>query len=135
MCFIGAPNPSIRIQGRSDCTTTLHVVDLHSLSQHLLHSTIQRKDMITNDDNGEEDKVCPHCRKTFSTHSARNKHLQRNVCHKSVSRTPSSRNSPPPPPDLPAILLKEDHEGLLMGHNCPYSKYKLFLLSLSSLTI
>ena len=133
MCFIGAPYPSI--PGRYECTTTLHVVDLHSLSQHLLRSTIQGKDMNPNDDNVDEDKICPHCRKTFSSQSARNKHQQNNVCNRSVSRTPvSSRNSPPP--DLPpAILLKEDHEGLLMGHNCPYSKYKLFLLSLSSLTI
>merc|ERR1711971_977327 len=93
-----------------------------SLSQHLLRSTIQGKDMNTNDD---EDKICPHCRKTFSSLSARNKHLWKNVCHNSVSRTPVSSRNPPPPALPPAILLKEDHEGLLMGHNCPYSKYRI----------
>ena len=94
MCFIGAPYPSI--PGRYDCTTTLHVVDLHSLSQHLLQLTIQGKDMNPKDDNGDEDKICPHCRKTFSNLSARNKHLQRNVC-KAGSMTPvSTRKSWPP---------------------------------------
>ena len=44
--YIGAPYPSI--SGRSDCTATLHMLDLHSLSQHLLHSTIQGKDMNPN---------------------------------------------------------------------------------------
>ena len=127
MCFIGAPYPCIL--GRSDCTMPLHVGGGCS--------AIQGKDMNPNDndDNGDEDKICPHCRKVFSNHSARNKHLQKNVCHKSVSRNPRSSQNPPPPDLPPAILLKEDHEGLLKGHNCPYSKYKLFLLSLSSLTI
>ena len=91
--------------------------------------------MNPNNDNGDEDRICPHCRKTFSSHSARNKHLQKEVCQKSVSRTPVSSRNPPPPALPPAILLKEDHEGLLTGHDCPYSKYKLFLLGLSSLTI
>ena len=43
MCFIGAPYPSI--PGRSDCSTTLHVVDLHSLSHHLLRSTTTKKEL------------------------------------------------------------------------------------------
>ena len=81
--------------------------DIHSLSQ-------QRKDMNPKDDDVDEGKIC---RKTFLSHSTRNKHMQNYVCHKSLSRTSvSSRNSPPP--NLPAILLQED---LLMGHTCPYT--------------
>ena len=83
----------------------------------------------------DEDKICPHCRKTFSSHSARNKHLQKNVCIKSGSRTPGSTRKSQPPDLPPAILLKEDKEGLLMGHTCSYSKYKLFPRSLSALNI
>ena len=78
---------------------------------------IQRKDMNPKDDDVDEGKICPHCRKTFLSHSTRNKHMQNYVCHKSLSRTSvSSRNSPPP--NLSAILLQED---LLMGHTCPYT--------------
>ena len=80
--------------------------------------------MNINDNSNNEDKICPHCKKTFSSHSARNKHLQKNVCQKSGSSPGSTRNSRPSDP--PAVILTEDHEGLLLGHTCPYSKYNIF---------
>ena len=92
---------------------------MFSLSQHLLPLTIQGKDMNTNDNSENEDKICPHCRKTFSSHSVRNRHLQRGVCVK-----------PGSPAEPPAIILNEDHEGLLVGHTCPYSKYNCYSLPL-----
>ena len=36
--------------------------------------------------------------------------------------TPMSMRNPRPA-EPPAVLLKEDQEGLLLGHSCPYSKY------------
>ena len=75
--------------------------------------------MNTNDNSENEDKICPHCRKTFSSHSVRNRHLQRGVCVK-----------PGSPAEPPAVILNEDHEGLLVGHTCPYSKYNCYSLPL-----
>ena len=92
---------------------------MFSLSQHLLPLTIQGKDMNTKDNSENEDKICPHCRKTFSSHSVRNRHLQRGVCVK-----------PGSPAEPPAVILNEDHEGLLVGHTCPYSKYNCYSLPL-----
>ena len=77
--------------------------------------------MNTKDNSDNEDKICPHCRKTFSSLSVRNRHLQRSVCQKPGSQ----------PPELPAVLLNEDHEGLLVGHTCPYSKYNCYSLPLA----
>ena len=51
--------------------------------------------MNPKDDDFDEGKICPQCRKTVLSHSTRNKHMQNYVCHKSLSRTSvSSRNSP-----------------------------------------
>ena len=75
--------------------------------------------MNTKDNSENEDKICPHCRKTFSSHSVRNRHLQRGVCVK-----------PGSPAEPPAVILNEDHEGLLVGHTCPYSKYNCYSLPL-----
>ena len=71
----------------------------------------------------DEDRKCPHCRTIFSTVGVKNRHIVRNVCQRSQSVPParSSRTSRTPEP--PAILLNEDHESLLVGHTCPYSKY------------
>ena len=74
----------------------------------------------------ETDKICPNCETTFSSVGTRNRHMARKVCEKPGSRSQSTRN--PQPPDPPSVLLKEDHEGLLLGHTCPYSKYNFFLL-------
>ena len=70
-----------------------------------------------------EDRKCPHCQTLFSTVGVKNRHIARNVCQRSRSVPPdrSSRNSRTPEP--PAIVLNEDHESLLVGHTCPYSKY------------
>ena len=74
-------------------------------------------------DSDEEDKTCPHCNQTFSSKSGRNRHLQKNICEKSESMTPArSTRNPQPLLDPPAVLLTEDHTGLLLGHSCLFSK-------------
>lgn len=79
--------------------------------------------MNPNDDIiNEDNKMCPHCRRTFSSLSARNKH-QRNVCEAGSMTPVSTRKSRPP--EVPAVLLKEDHEGLLLGHTCFFSIYRI----------
>ena len=72
-------------------------------------------------DSEMEDRKCPHCRALFATISGKNKHIQKNVCGKAVTTGRSSRNSRPAAP--PSVLLEEDHQGLLLGHSCPYAKY------------
>ena len=74
----------------------------------------------------DNDKICPNCDATFSSLSTRNRHVTRGVCEKSGSRSQSTRN--PKPPDLPSVVLKEDREGLLLGNNCFFSKYKSYSL-------
>ena len=74
----------------------------------------------------DTDKICPNCEATFSTLSSRNRHVTKGVCGKSGVRSQSTRN--PKPPDPPTVVLKEDHEGLLLGNTCFFSKYKSFSL-------
>ena len=72
----------------------------------------------------DTNKICPNCEATFSCLSARNRHISRRVCGKSGSGSHSTRN--PKPPDPLTVVLKEDHEGLLLGNTCFFSKYKSF---------
>ena len=74
----------------------------------------------------DPNKICPNpnCEKTFSSVGTRNRHVARGVCGKSGSGSQSTRN--PKPPDPPTVVLKDDHEGLLLGNTCFFSKYDSF---------
>ena len=77
----------------------------------------------------DTDKICPNCEATFSSLSCRNRHLTKRVCDKSGSSSKPTRK--PQPPDPPSVLLKEDHEGLLLGNPCFFSRHNSFCSILS----
>ena len=83
--------------------------------------------MIREESDEADDKIlCPHCKAPFSSVATRNRHVRGNVCGKGGSMAQARSIRKPRPPDPPSVLLRQDLEGLLVGHSCFYSKYNCF---------